>query len=184
MSDEKTILPAPETFDYKHVGGRFVGLCLTAFATLVLSLLLGLGDPKQFAFSWLFAGWFFLSIVIGSLFWVVVHHAVDSAWSVGIRRQLENISCLLPLLGLLLVPLLFVAPLLWSWMGESPAHDHELAEKSAYLNINFFWVRTIFYFLLFGTVAALLRRNSLAQDKDGAAIHTINNRRHHHRTCF
>jgi len=189
MSDEKTtlpapearsgsgILPSPETFDYKHVGGRFVGLCLTAFATLLLSLLLGLGDPKQFAFSWLFAGWFFLSIVIGSLFWVVVHHAVDSAWSVGIRRQLENISCLLPLLGLLLVPLLFVAPLLWSWMAESPAHDHELAEKSAYLNINFFWVRTIFYFLLFGTVAALLRRNSLAQDKDGAAIHTINNRR-------
>ena len=88
MSNEQTSLPAPETFDYKHVGGRFVGLCLTAVVTLVISLVLGLGDPKQFAFSWLFAGSFFFTLLIGSLFWVVVHHAVDSAWSVGIRRQL------------------------------------------------------------------------------------------------
>jgi hypothetical protein len=177
MSDEKISLPAPETFDYKHVGGRFVGLCITAVATLVLVLVFGFGDPKQFAFSWLFAGCFFFTILIGSLFWVVVHHAVDAAWSVGIRRQLENIACLLPLLVLLLVPLLFVAPYVWTWMAESPAHNHELAEKSAYLNVNFFWIRTIVCFLLFIAVGWLLRRNSLAQDKDGAAIHTIRNRR-------
>jgi hypothetical protein len=177
MSNEKTALPAPETFDYKHVGGRFVGLCLTAAATLVLALIFGLGDPKQFAFSWLFAGCFFFTLLIGSLFWVVVHHAVDAAWSVGIRRQLENISCLLPLLALLLVPLCFVAPLLWTWMAESPTTNHELTEKSAYLNVNFFWVRTIYYLLLFGIGALLLRHNSLAQDGDGGAIHTIRNRR-------
>ena len=110
--------PLPETFDYKHVGGRFVGLCITALVSLVLSLLLGLRNPDQFAFSWLFAGCFFFTIIIGSLFWVVVHHAVDAAWSVGIRRQLENISCLLPLLTFLLIPLLLVAPTLWSWMTE------------------------------------------------------------------
>ena len=62
-------------------------------------------------------------------------------------------------------------------MALSPAHDHELAEKAAYLNVNFFWLRTFFYFLLFCGVAWTLRRNSLAQDVDGAAIHTIRNRR-------
>jgi len=177
MSAEHTPLPSAETFDYKHVGGRFVGLCVTALVTLLFSVILGLKNPHQFAFSWFFAGFFFFTILIGSLFWVVVHHAVDAAWSVGIRRQLENISCLLPILTLLLIPLLFVASDLWTWMKLSPATDHELAEKSAYLNINFFWVRTVFYFLLFGIGAFLLRRNSLAQDKDGAAIHTIRNRR-------
>ena len=177
MSAEKTPLPAPEVFDYKHVGGRFVGLCVVAVASLVLALLLGFAEPKQFAFSWLFAGCFFFTLLIGSLFWVVIHHAVDSAWSVGIRRQLENIACLLPLLAVLLLPLIAVAPLLWSWMGDSPATNHELAEKSAYLNINFFFVRTVIYFVLFGTVAYLLRQNSLRQDADGAAIHTIRNRR-------
>ncbi len=176
MSNEKTSLPAPETFDYKHVGGRFVGLCGVAAVTLLLSLLFGLHDPRQFAFSWLFSGCFFFTLMIGSLFWVVIHHAVDSAWSVGIRRQLENISCLLPLLAVLLLPLLIVAPQLWNWM-ESPAQNRELAEKAAFLNSDFFWVRTVLYFVLFGTVAALFRHHSLAQDRDGAAIHTIRNRR-------
>jgi hypothetical protein len=177
MSVETNSLPPPETFDYKHVGGRFVGLCVTAAVSLVLALVFGLGDPKQFAYSWLFAGCFFFTVLIGSLFWVVVHHAVDASWSVGIRRQLENIACLLPLLALLLTPLLFVAPLVWTWMAGSPVNDHELAEKSAYLNVNFFWIRTTVCFLLFASVGWILRRNSLAQDKDGAAIHTIRNRR-------
>jgi uncharacterized membrane protein YidH (DUF202 family) len=170
-------LPTQEIFDYKCVGGRLMGLCLVSVATLLLALLLGFNNPKQFAFSWLFAGCFFFTLMIGSLFWVIIHHAVDSAWSVGIRRQLENISCLLPLLALLLLPLLFVAPQLWSWMADSPAQNRELAEKAAFLNINFFWVRTLLYFVLFGTVAALFRYNSLAQDRDGEAIHTIRNRR-------
>jgi hypothetical protein len=42
-------------------------------------------------------------------------------------------------------------------MALSPSTNHELAEKSAYLNVNFFWVRTVFYFLLFGVGALLLR---------------------------
>jgi hypothetical protein len=177
MSNETKPLPAPETFDYKHIGGRFVGLCVTAGVSLLLALILGLGNPKQFAFSWLFAGCFFFTLVVGSLFWVTVHHAVDAAWSVGIRRQLENISCLLAPLAILLLPLLLVAPLVWEWMGMCPSTDHELAEKSAFLNIDFFCVRTLFYFLLFFVTAWLMRRNSLRQDKDGAAIHTIRNRR-------
>jgi len=177
MSSQKSTLPNPETFDYKHVGGRFVGLCVVSLSTLILSLILGLHDPKQFAFSWLFAGVFFTTILIGSLFWVIIHHAVDAAWSVGIRRQFENISCLFPLLTVLLLPLLFVASLLWSWMLESTATNHELAEKSAYLNVNFFWLRTAVYFAFFNIIALALRHNSLSQDIDGAAIHTIRNRR-------
>lgn len=177
MSALKKPLPKPEIFDYKCVGGRLLGLCVVAIVSLFLALMLGINDPKQFGFSWLFAGFFFFSLMIGSLFWVVIHHAVDSCWSVGIRRQLENISCLLPLLVLLVLPIFFVAPLIWSWMAESPAQNNELAEKLPYLTVNFFWVRTVIYFVLFGTVAWLLRQNSLAQDVDGAAIHTIRNRR-------
>jgi hypothetical protein len=177
MSAEKTQLPAPELFDYKHVGGRFMGLCVVAIVSILLTALLALNDPKQFAYSWFFAGCFFFTLLVGSLFWVVVHHAVDSCWSVGIRRQLENISCLLPYLALLLLPLFFLAPQLWVWMADSTATNHELAEKSAYLNVNFFWIRTVVYFVLFGVAAGLLRHNSLKQDVDGAAIHTIRNRR-------
>jgi len=177
MSDDITTLPSAETFDYRHVGTRWVGLCLTALASLAVSALLGLADPRQFAFSWLFAGSFFFTILVGCLFWVVVHHATDAAWSVGIRRQLENISCLLPLLSLLLLPLLLVAPKVWEWMALSPASNRELAEKAAYLNVNFFWIRTAFYLLFFSIVALVLRHNSLLQDKDGDVVHSLRNRR-------
>lgn len=177
MSDDITTLPSAETFDYRHVGTRWVGLCLTALSSLAVSALLGLADPRQFAFSWLFAGSFFFTILVGCLFWVVVHHATDAAWSVGIRRQLENISCLLPLLSLLLLPLLLVAPKVWEWMALSPASNRELAEKAAYLNVNFFWIRTAFYLLFFSIVALVLRHNSLLQDKDGAVVHSLRNRR-------
>ena len=177
MSTDKTSLPAPEIFDYKHVGSRLFGVCAVALVSIFFAAILGFGYPRQFAFSWFFAGCFFFTLLVGSLFWVVIHHAVDSCWSVGIRRQLENVSCLFPVLAILLIPILFIAPLLWSWMADSPLTNHELAEKSAFLNQNFFFLRTFFYIALFWGVAYLLRRNSLAQDLDGAAIHTIRNRR-------
>ena len=41
---------------------------------------------KEFAFSWLLAFMFCLSICLGALFLVLVHHLFDAGWSVPIRR--------------------------------------------------------------------------------------------------
>ncbi len=168
---------SPQTFDYKHVGGRFLGLVATAIVAYI-AIFVGAGfDPAQFAFSYLFAFTFFFTICMGGLFWVLVHHAVDAEWSVVVRRQLENIACLLPVMGLLFVPLVFVAPLLWQWMLPGNAHDPLLQEKWPYLTPWFFWGRAAFYFVFFTVAAVWLRANSLLQDKDGAPRYTIFNRR-------
>ena len=50
---------------------------------------------KQFAFSWLLAFMFFLSLCLGALFLVLVHHLFDAGWSVPIRRFCEHIASLL-----------------------------------------------------------------------------------------
>src|SRR5882724_13380059 len=50
---------------------------------------------QQFAYSWLLAFMFFLSLCLGSLFLVLVHHLFDAGWSVAIRRFCEHISTLL-----------------------------------------------------------------------------------------
>ena len=87
--------PQPEFFDYKHVGGRFlglVGMAVVAFAAVFAGAVF---DTRQFAFSYLFAYMFFFTICMGGLFWTLVHHAVDAEWSVVVRRQLENIASLL-----------------------------------------------------------------------------------------
>lgn len=164
-------------FDYKHVGGRFLGLVATALVAYI-AIFIGAGyNPVQFAFSYLFAFTFFFTICMGGLFWVLVHHAVDAEWSVVVRRQLENIASLLVVMAVLFVPLVFVAPILWKWMLPENAHDPLLLEKWPYLTPWFFWIRAGFYFVFFTVASVWLRANSILQDKDGAPRYTVFNRR-------
>ena len=41
---------------------------------------------REFGYSWLLAFMFFLSIGLGALFMVLVHHLFDAGWSVATRR--------------------------------------------------------------------------------------------------
>ena len=57
----------------------------------ILTLLGGLvsfhkNGGAEFGISWLLAFMFFLSVALGTLFLVLVHHLTDAGWSVGIRR--------------------------------------------------------------------------------------------------
>lgn len=160
-------------FDYKHIGGRFFGLVSISLISLLGCIALGMNNPKQFAFSWLFAFTFFLTICIGSLFWILVHHGIDVEWSVGVRRQMENVTSLFPILALFFIPFIFVAPLLWKWMVIPHGSNHVLVEKSAYLNLPFFWMRAAFYFLFFSLASLWLRKLSVAQDNNGDPKYTV-----------
>ena len=177
MSDHAPAEPKPEFFDYKHVGGRFLGLVGLAAVAFVAVLVGAVLDPKQFAFSYLFAFFFFLTICMGGLFWTLVHHAVDAEWSVVVRRQMENLASLLVVMAVLFIPLFFVREELWKWMRPENAHDPLLLEKAAYLNLPFFTFRVIFYFAFFILCGGLLRAFSIAQDRDGSPRYTSLNRR-------
>ncbi len=162
-------------FDYEHVGGWVLGLVALAAGFVVAALVGACLDARQFAFSYLTAFVFFFTISMGALFWVMIHHIVDAEWSVGVRRQFENVSSLISVLGILFIPLVFVAPDLWAWM--KPDAGHGLEAKEAYLNAPFFWARTAVYFFVFTALAWMLRSFSVAQDRDGASRHTIACRR-------
>ena len=63
-------------------------------AIISLIYLLGFADTKdeaghvvvnrqgEFAYSWLFAFFYFFTLCAGALFWTILHHATDSEWSV------------------------------------------------------------------------------------------------------
>src|SRR5437016_9080377 len=98
------------------------------------ALLGGIGliaSPKQFLYAWLLAFMFFLSICLGSLFLVIVHHLFDAGWSVAIRRFCEHITTLLcPWMLLLFVPVALGASVIYPWMREpNPLLDHALQAK-------------------------------------------------------
>jgi len=178
MSDHSSAMtpPAAETYDLKRVGGLpnvLLGVGVVGIAGSLIGLAVE-GWREQFAFSWLFASFYFFSICIGALFWICLHHATDSEWSVVVRRQLENVAKLLPWFALIFLPiLLFCKHYLWKWWDEAPGADVLLDEKSGYLNHNFFYFRAVAYFVMLAWVSLSLYKLSTAQDKDGLAKHTL-----------
>jgi len=138
----------------------------------------GFADARQFAFSWLFAVVYFFLLAVGALFWVLVHYATDAQWSVLVRRQIENVGALLPAIMIFFFAgIIFLAPHLFKWWhlqpGEDPIYDH----KAGYLNHTGFYIRAVLYFVGLSLLACLSRRNSIRQDNDGRAIHTVRNRK-------
>src|SRR5664279_5818273 len=95
---------------------------------LVLCLIGARLDLKQFGYSWLLAFMFYLSLVLGAAFLVMMHHLFDASWSVGIRRFCEHLACLaFPWMALFFVPIALLAPKIYRWMTLDPAHNRDLA---------------------------------------------------------
>ena len=148
-----------------------LGIIVSAIGAIVPSLRL------QFAYSWLFAFMYFFTLTAGSLFWILVHHATDAEWSVVVRRILENVAGLIPIVFIFFLPLLFCAPLLWKWWTIPPGAEALLDKKRWYLSHGFFVLRLAIYWIALTVVALKLKQNSTRQDADGAASRTITMRK-------
>lgn len=143
----------------------------------------------RYAYSWLFAFAFFVSFSLGGTFWLLLHHVSNSGWGISVRRLMENLASVFPWMGIIAIPFLFpqVQQHLFEWMNrhrevmgsvtsyanakEALHHsygqfDHMLYVKSFYMNLPFWLGRMIGYFVLLGGAIYLLKRLSLAQDKD------------------
>jgi hypothetical protein len=175
MSDRSHVQPAPEGEYFES--SRFTGLSLlcglVGLAALAGSIVCAFFWPAEFGYSWLFAFFFFFTLCVGCLFWTIVHHVVDAEWSVVVRRQLENIAILLPVVGLLFLPVWLRREYVYRWMNIPPGIDPILDSKRSYLNWEFFLVRAIIFFVALSLVAWLLRRYSVRQDRDGNPQFTI-----------
>ena len=172
---ERSQAPRPEGeyFEPNRFAGLSVLLGGIAFVALVLCMIGAYVEPMQFSFSWFFAFAYFFTLCAGCFFWIIVHHATDAEWSVVVRRQLENIASLFVLLALLFIPVLLLRHQLYEWMDIPPGHDPILDSKRAYLNWNFFLVRALITLTFFIVASRLLRRFSIAQDKDGNPRFTL-----------
>src|SRR5476651_2339191 len=166
-------IPPPERLGLGKfpLSAIFAGLSIIG---VILSVIGAATDRVQFAYSWLFGFYYFFTIALGSFFWVTLHYACDSDWSVLARRTWENILGLLPLFFVLFLPLLWpeFRDVLWRWMSPANVGSHEVAIRSAYLNPTFFYFRVFFYFLYFILAGLYYRRESVLQDRDGNPILT------------
>ncbi|HWD21142.1 MAG TPA: hypothetical protein VHB20_17875 [Verrucomicrobiae bacterium] len=130
------------------------------------------GGVRQFAFSWLLGFMFVLSLGLGGLFLVIVHHLFDASWSVPIRRFNEHIACLSgPTLLVLFIPVAILAPKIYPWMGRAlQSHpDHALTSKAPLFTYGGFYISAAVCFALWWLISHQLRGWSLKQDKSGSA---------------
>ena len=169
-----------QTDSYTLETGRWsAGRNVLVFAALVsvLASVAGyLSDPNRFFESYLVAFTFTAAIGLGAFFFVQVQYLTGSAWSVGMRRVMENLMVTLPVGLILFVPLLFGLDHLYPWMNRAVmASNKVLAAKSSYLEKNFFIERSVVYFVLWSIWALMIYRNSIKQDTERSAerMHSI-----------
>lgn len=123
---------------------------------------LGLGYLTGFVFV--------LSISLGALFFVIIHHLTRAGWSVVVRRLAENMAgCLkyILIMGLPIILLTAVGVLYGHWMQPTGEHAELVELKSGWLNFPFFSLRMLVYFLVWIGIAHWYRTKSIEQDTSG-----------------
>jgi len=166
--------------NYQLESGRWTaGRNTLAFASLV-SILACVGgymsNPDRFFESYLVAFTFTTAIGLGAFFFVQVQYLTGSAWSVGMRRIMENLMVTLPVGLLLFLPLIWGLDHLYPWTNAAfMAASKPLAAKAGYLDKTFFLQRTIAYFALWSLWTIMIYRHSIKQDTERSAerMHSI-----------
>lgn len=126
-------------------------------------------NRQQLMFSYLMAYMFVLSLCLGGLFLILIHHLFDAAWSAPLRRICEHLSCLLfPVMAVLWLPIGYFAPEMYPWMKMTGHPDHALHAKQALLNKPTWYAISIALFVIWGFLTRNLRRWSLKQDETGS----------------
>ena len=135
--------------------------------------------PAEFGYAWLVAFMFYLSIALGGLFLVMIHHLTDAGWSVATRRFCEHIGALLfPWLAILFVPVLLLAPKIYTWMTLNPQSDRALSAKWPLFTWPGFGVASLVLFGVWWLLSSRLRYWSLQQDDTGDSACTHRMRFH------
>src|ERR1700752_5481808 len=155
---------------------RFQRMALIVGGAGLLLLLLGalVAGRDQFFNAYLIGFTFWVGISIGSLALLMLQHLTGGGWGLVIRRSLEAATRVLPLMGILFVPVLLGAHSIYhEWTDP----ENEVVKfKIPYLNLRFYTVRAVVYFAIWLTLAFLLNKWSLEQDRTANNRYTKNMR--------
>ena len=85
----------------------------------------------MFFHAYLVAFVFYLTITLGSLFFVLLHHLARAGWSVTLRRLAEALSGNVALMAILFVPLAFNLHEIYPWAEPKAARTASFRRRSA-----------------------------------------------------
>lgn len=161
-------IPVPEI----RLGSRAANIERISGVVGGLGLLLCVGgffaNRAEFFQSYLFAFVYWSGFAFGGLGILLLNNTVGGKWGVTARRFLEAQMRTLPLIFIFLLVLLSGMKYLYPWThSDLVAHNDYLRQKQAYLNVPFFLVRVVIYFLILGFWGFRVNRMSDEQDRTG-----------------
>ncbi|SRR5579883_257145 len=146
--------------------GRNV-LMFAALASIILCVVGYINDPARFFRSYMVAFAFTSVIGLASFFFVMVQFLTGSAWSVTLRRIMENIMFTLPFGLILFIPVAFGLKDIYSWTNPAVvAASEALKAKSGYLTQQFFIMRSVVMFVVWSIWIFAIYRQSTKQDTE------------------
>lgn len=148
-------------------GVGVLGLVLTAVGYFT--------NPAATAFSYLIAFVYWVGIAVATLIMLAIFLTAKARWPTILRRSMETMANTVPIFAVLFLGLIPMMAHLFPWLPGSelakefaPEELPHLAHKQhGYLNIPFFAVRQVIYFVVWGFVAYQLRKWSTRQDETG-----------------
>ncbi len=112
--------------------------------------------------------YYFLSVAIGALFWMALQAVTQSGWSAAYLRVPQSMSNYLIVSFILFALMFFGVHDLYHWThADAVAHDPLLQHKEPYLNLPFFAIRFVVFFLLWILITKRINFLSLKEDKEG-----------------
>lgn len=126
-------------------------------------------DHERIWQSFLTNFFYFTSLALGGLFFAALQHATKAGWSSTIRRASESLAAFLPIAFVCaVVIIIFGSHSLFEWLDKDlVAKDEILLKKQSYLNMSFWVIRTVVFFLGWVVFQKFIVGNSLKQDKTG-----------------
>jgi hypothetical protein len=146
--------------------GRNV-LTFVALAAVILCAFGYWTDPTRFFRSYLVAFAFTAATGLGATFFVMIQYLTGSAWSVTVRRIMENIMITLPVGALLFIPIAFGLKDIYSWTDTAMVMaDPALKLKASYISEHAFLIRTYAYFAVWSLWIFSIAHQSTKQDNE------------------
>src|ERR1041384_77657 len=122
--------------------------------------------------SFILNAFFFLTLALGAMVFVSIHHVSNAGWSAALRRVPEAMMSYLPIGAVAMLVVFFGRHSIYQWsQGIAPASD-AMKMKASFLNSPFFFGRMAVVLAIWCAFAYLLSRESRRQDQDGLLEHT------------
>jgi hypothetical protein len=137
---------------------------------------LGFGAGLAFNSARLWPGFllnavFFLTLAVGAMVFVSIHHVSNAGWSTALRRIPEAMMAYLPIGAAAMLLVFFGRHSIYEWShGIAPATE-AMKMKGAFLNTPFFFLRMAVVLASWCWFGYVLWRQSRLQDEDGLLQH-------------